>query len=420
MKSNRLIRNVEFSLLTVLIFSCNTKRNVDFYLPAEWEHQEAVIVGSLDDNATFEMLIQLAKESKVYCLMVDSNRKQFEAKLIASGVNIDSVHFLSSPKEFSYAERDGLLHMKNGEGQKQLIEFSWNCYGWYFENEYKDYLDSDKKNRALYNSLYQQAFAYPVVQSNMVNEGGAIETNGKGVILQVESVNMQRNPAMSKADQESELKRVLNAKKIIWLKEGAAEDPFGWGALIAKNYFGVGVKGHLDEFCRFVDENTILISFPDSLETLDDPVQKLSWDRMKINYEILKNSTDQDGKPFNIIKMPVPDADYMTFALDTANANDEINFLSHRILNEQKQFVIGDTVHFVPSSSYLNFLITNKTVFEAKYWKEGKSEACKAKDEKAKEILQKYFPDRRIYQINTSETNHNGGGLHCWTMQVPK
>lgn len=254
----------------------------------------------------------------------------------------------------------------------------------------------------------------------MVNEGGAIETNGKGTILQVESVNMQRNPTMSKELQEAELKNVLNAKKIIWLKEGAAEDPFGWGTLITGNYFGMGVKGHVDQFCRFVNENTILISFPESVEASNDPVKKITLERMKINYEILKNAVDQDGKPFTIVKMPVPDIDYMTFALDTASKNQEIKFLSGQILFEQKHFSVGDTVHFVPSSSYLNFLITNKTVFEAKYWTAGQPESSKIKDEKAKEILQKYFPEKRIYQINTAETNHNGGGLHCWSMQVPK
>jgi len=59
-------------------------------------------------------------------------------------------------------------------------------------------------------------------------------------------------------------------------------------------------------------------------------------------------------------------------------------------------------------------------VIEAKYWTEGKSEISKAKDEKAVQILRRFFPDRNIYQINTAETNHKGGGLHCWSMQVPK
>jgi len=57
----------------------------------------------------------------------------------------------------------------------------------------------------------------------------------------------------------------------------------------------------------------------------------------------------------------------MTFELDNAFKNIEIKFLSQQILFEQKRFLVGDIVHFVPSSSYLNFLITNKIVFEAKY-----------------------------------------------------
>ncbi|MBK7121688.1 MAG: agmatine deiminase family protein [Chitinophagaceae bacterium] len=409
-----------YLMLPVLLYSCNRKNKSEFYLPAEWEPQMGVIVNGLDDSATFEMVSQLAKEMKIFCLVPDSAQETYKKKLSAAGVNPDSIQFLTSSTEFSYAQRDGVLFLKNGIGEKKLVNFAWNMYGWYFDTTMKNYIDKDKVKREQYTTVHLKAFPYPVINSSMVNEGGAIETNGKGTILQVESVNMQRNPTMSKELQEAELKNVLNAKKIIWLKEGAAEDPFGWGTLITGNYFGMGVKGHVDQFCRFVNENTILISFPDSVEASNDPVKKITLERMKINYEILKNAVDQDGKPFTIVKMPVPDIDYMTFALDTASKNQEIKFLSGQILFEQKHFSVGDTVHFVPSSSYLNFLITNKTVFEAKYWTAGQSESSKIKDEKAKQILQKYFPEKRIYQINTAETNHNGGGLHCWSMQVPK
>ncbi len=408
------------SIIMAILCSCSQKNKTEFYLPAEWEQQTGVIIGELDDAATFEMATQLSKEMKIYCFVVDSAKKTTIKKLKDAGIILDSIQFISSPKDFSYAQRDGFLFMKNGNGEKQLVNFAWNLYGWYLSPNFKNYIEDDKKNRELYTAVLNKAFPYPVISSSMVNEGGAIETNGKGTILQVESVNMQRNPNMTKEAQEVELKRVLNVKKIIWLKEGAAEDPDGWGTLIAENYFGIGVKGHLDEFCRFVNENTILISFPDSAEAEKDPVKKITLERMKINYEILKNATDQDGKPFTIVKMPVPDNDYMTFALDTNNINSEIKFLSSWILKEHKNYSLGDTVHFVPASSYLNFLITNETIFEAKYWTEGKSETSKTKDEKAKQILMQYFPDKKIYQINTEETNHNGGGLHCWSMQVPK
>ena len=403
-----------------MLFSCNRKNEDGFYLPAEWEKQAGIIVGGLDDKATFEMATQLSKGTQVYSLIVDSMQEFFRRSLADAGADLDHVQLLSSPVDFTYAERDGIMFLRNMRGERQLVNFSWNSYGWYFEPEYKNYIERDKAKRELFTRLHADAFPFPIIASSMVNEGGAIETNGKGTVLQVESVNMQRNPGMSKDAQEAELKRVLNAKKIIWLKEGAAEDPFGWGAWIAGNYFGIGVNGHLDEFCRFVNEHTILLSFPDSAEAEQDPVKKVSLERMKINYEILKNATDQDGKHFDIVKMPVPDIAYMTFALDTASNNDEERFLSQRILSGQKNLSAGDTVHFVPSCSYLNFLISNKTVFLPSYWVEGLPESMKVKDEKAKQILKQFFPDREIFQINTEETNHHGGGLHCWSMQVPE
>ncbi len=415
------LNNQLLSLITLTILcSCNNENKNEYYLPAEWEQQTGVILNGFDDAATFEMASQLSKEMKIYCIVVDSAKESIIKKLKEAGIDLDSIQFISSTKEFSYAQRDGFLFIRNGYGEKQLVNFDWNLYGWYLDPGFKNYIEEDKTNRALYTEVLKKAFPYPVVSSSMVNEGGAIETNGKGTILQVESVNLQRNPNMTKEAQEVELKRVLKAKKIIWLKEGSAEDPDGWGTLITDNYFGIGVKGHIDEFCRFVNENTILISFPDSVEAEKDPVKKITLERMKVNYDILKNATDQNGKPFNLVKMPVPDINYLTFSLDTNNINGEIKSLSSWILQVHKNFSTGDTVHFVPASSYLNFLITNKTVFQSKYWSEGKPETSKAKDAQAKHILQQYFPDKRIYQINTTETNHNGGGLHCWSMQVPK
>ncbi|MBS1551138.1 MAG: agmatine deiminase family protein [Bacteroidetes bacterium] len=415
----KLINQLLAVFILAILCSCNQKNKAEFYLPAEWEPQTGVLINGFDDAATFEMAAQLSKEMKIYCFAVDSAKETVIKKLKDAGVALDSIQFISSSKDFSYAQRDGFLFMKNENGEKQLVNFAWNLYGWFLEPGFKNYIEEEKENRELYTAVLKKAFPYPVISSSMVNEGGAIETNGKGTIIQAESVNMQRNPNMTKEAQEAELKRVLNAKKIIWLKEGSAEDPDGWGTLITENYFGIGVKGHLDEFCRFVNENTILISFPDSAEAAEDPVKKITLERMKVNYEILKNATDQNGKPFTIVKMPVPDNNYMTFSLDTNNTNGEIKSLSSWILKSHRNFSTGDTVHFVPASSYLNFLITNETVFEAKYWSEGKPETSKAKDEKAKQILKQYFPDKKIYQINTTETNHNGGGLHCWSMQIP-
>ena len=134
-----------YFILLILLNSCNQKDKTEFYLPAEWEPQSAVIVGGLEDAASFEMVSQLAKELKVYCLVADSSKEFYEKKLSAAGINLDSIKFLVSSTNFSYAQRDGLMFMKNENGEKQLVNFAWNMYGWYFIEEFKNYIDSDKK-----------------------------------------------------------------------------------------------------------------------------------------------------------------------------------------------------------------------------------------------------------------------------------
>ncbi|MBK6634893.1 MAG: hypothetical protein IPG38_11795 [Chitinophagaceae bacterium] len=82
-----------YLMLPVLLYSCNRKNKSEFYLPAEWEPQMGVIVNGLDDSATFEMVSQLAKEMKIFCLVPDSAQETYKKKLSAAGVNPDSIQF---------------------------------------------------------------------------------------------------------------------------------------------------------------------------------------------------------------------------------------------------------------------------------------------------------------------------------------
>jgi Peptidylarginine deiminase and related enzymes len=70
-------------------------------------------------------------------------------------------------------------------------------------------------------------------------------------------------------------------------------------------------------------------------------------------------------------------------------------------------------------TSYLNFLITNGLVLTASYWKPGRPEIMKQKDEQAKNILEKAFPGRKVIAINVEDFNVGGGGIHCATQQQP-
>ena len=89
-----------------------------------------------------------------------------------------------------------------------------------------------------------------IFKTELAHEGGNIEVNGKGTLIVYESAVRHRNPNLSKEYIESEFKRVLGVSKVIWLKQGLAEDPNGFYRRITGNYVGGGVQ-HSDEFVRF-------------------------------------------------------------------------------------------------------------------------------------------------------------------------
>ena len=117
-------------------------------------------------------------------------------------------------------------------------------------------------------------------------EGGSIISNGKGTLITTEEclLNPNRNPKLSKDEIEDVLKRYLGIKKVIWLKRGLKYDE---------------TCGHVDNVCNFLTETDLVVAW-------EDDVQDDQYERLKENYEMLKNETTWDGKPLNIIKIHQP------------------------------------------------------------------------------------------------------------------
>lgn len=90
------------------------------------------------------------------------------------------------------------------------------------------------------------------VQSPLTLEGGALETNGEGILLTTAScvLNPNRNPSLTKKQAETELIKQLGTPYIGWL-EGDLD--------------GDDTDGHIDNLARFVNRSTVLI--PRSLAT---------------------------------------------------------------------------------------------------------------------------------------------------------
>ena len=153
----------------------------------------------------------------------------------------------------------------------------------------------------------------------VASEGGSRIVNGQGTLLVNRVVEFQRNPHLSEAELEAAFKGALGVSKVIWLNIGVREDLHAtWGPIPYVDATGKDILlygpqttgGHLDEFVRFASPNKIVLVHVTPEEAARDPIAGTNYPRLEEAYRILAASTDQDGNPFEIVRIPSPDVEY--------------------------------------------------------------------------------------------------------------
>ena len=152
----------------------------------------------------------------------------------------------------------------------------------------------------------------------------------------------------------------------------------------------------MDEFCRFADASTILISSVTEMEANRHPVFEEAKKRLDENYKILMNSTDQDGNKFLVIRVPMAPV----------------------IIADRRAAPEGKLITLV--TSYMNFIITNSFIVLPSYVSENSNnKTLQNKEKEVENIFKEAFPSREIIKVLADTLNFYSGGFHCISINEP-
>lgn len=343
----------------------------DYQLPAEWERHSATQLHWPSNRETWpgerlekveqvylDIIEALHPYEPVHLLINDEEtKKRCHDLLRQRDLNLQRITFHLQPVNDVWARDCGPIFVrKKNEGNNEFIITDWGYNAW---GEKYPAFEDDNRLPEYFASKYN----IPRLETDMILEGGSIETNGDGVLLTTESVllNPNRNPSLSKEEIEQRLKDYLGIEKIIWLKEGLEGDD---------------TDGHIDDIARFLNRNTILMM-------ISEDRQDVNHGRLRENLEILLKAANQQGEPFVIETLPLP-----------------------------KTKIEGTTVdgsEYVPAS-YANFYLANGVVLVPTY--------DKRYDQKALRLFEYYFPNRKVIGIPCADLVWGQGSIHCITQQL--
>lgn len=371
-----------------------TSVNQESYrLPAEWEKHSSTLIAwphNRDDwpgkfspiPFVYVEIVKKITQSLIYKnqriipseevkIIIQSKQQKYKiSKLLSkAGVNLKKIQYFKFPTNRSWMRDTSPFFVKSNlttetnqdkKQQKNIKAIRFKFNGWAkYDNWKKDFyipfLLSEKLRIDLIEAKYND--------TEIVLEGGAIDVNGKGTLITTEECLLDqktqvRNPNFTKEDYEKIFRKYFGISNVIWLKKGIAGDD---------------THGHIDDLCRFVNENTVVICKETNSK---DENYKL----LEENLEILKSSKLENGSKVNIINIPMPAPLYY----------------------EKMRM----------PASYANFYITNNFVLVPTF--------NDPNDRIALGILADLFQNREVVGINSVDLVWGLGTLHCLSHEIPE
>ena len=335
-----------------------------FRMPAEWEPQAAIWLSWPHNHATWPgqfrsipgVFAKIVRQiSRFEAVRINcAARLQTRAKRLCAqaGADMTRVTFYNHPTNDAWCRDHGPIFVKRDRtGEVAVTDWVHNAWG----GKYPPYDLDNLIPPHIARQLKLRRF-----ENDMVLEGGSIDVNGRGLLLTSEQclLNKNRNPHLTRAQIERNLKDFLGVKSVLWVGEGIAGDD---------------TDGHIDDLTRFYK--------PDGLVTVIEPNHRdLNHRPLAENLERLKNFRTPAGRKFDLVTLPMPQP---------------FGFRGQRV-----------------PASYANFLIINGAVLVPQFRQ-------KQRDAAARAILGGCFPGREVIPIDCHHLIWGLGTLHCISQQQP-
>ncbi len=204
--------------------------------PPEWHPQDWIWIGFPHDPVEWPGFLAAAQEQiaafanavadsgqQVRLLVRDEANEARARALVGSGVCLERRRY------GDVWLRDTGPLVLIADGTRRALRCRFNGWGGKYE------MDGDQ---TIGEELARDA-GLAVAASDWILEGGAVDTDGTGLVATTEQclLNPNRNPQLSRADIEARLARDLGFARVLWLGDGLINDH---------------TDGHVDNLARFV------------------------------------------------------------------------------------------------------------------------------------------------------------------------
>lgn len=350
-----------------------TPNALGYRMPAEWEPHEATWLG-WPHNVTdwpgkfapipwvYGEIVRHLIEGEKARILVQSPEHEARARRIfkKTGADSNQVEFFHIPTNRGWTRDFGPAFVKRTAKKDSIaaVRFRFNAWA-----KYPDWPKDDRASQSIASALGVKTFAPRWNGRDVVLEGGSIDGNGRGSMLTTEECLLDpdiqvRNPDFTREDYQRVLQEYLGVKNTVWLGKGIAGDD---------------THGHVDDLCRFVNPDTVVLC-------REDNPGDANYAPLCENAERLQNARLEDGKKLTVVPLPMPKP---------------VIFDGQRL-----------------PASYANFLIANACVLVPTF--------NDPNDRHALGILADLFPDRKVTGIHAVDLVWGLGTIHCLTQQQPR